>query len=128
MAGGGRVWHLPGSELTIMWAGPGARLRIGQCLLAGGSTTTVDHPTACHGYLTAKAAEDAVAAFIASAPLQIFRVWYEVRRAGAIGVFKWTTSVVSAADAAEAKTRVFDALHAEGWETRGGARVEEAQS
>jgi hypothetical protein len=58
----------------------------------------------------------------------VFRVWYEVRRAGAIGVFKWTTSVVSAADAAEARARVFDALHSEGWETRGGARVEVAQS
>lgn len=63
---GAIVWNIPDSSLTIMWGGPGSRLRIGHCLVAGGATTTIDHPTACGEYATAKDATDAVARFLAA--------------------------------------------------------------
>lgn len=58
------VWALPGATLEIMWAGPGARLWIGQPRVAGGCVTTIDHPTADGIYDSRKDAERAVAAFI----------------------------------------------------------------
>lgn len=63
---GATVWAIPGSDITIMWGGPGSRLRIGACLVAGGATTTIDHPAACDEYRTAKDAAKAVTAFIAA--------------------------------------------------------------
>lgn len=69
MASGGCVWRLPRGELTIMWAGPGSRLLIGWCLLAGGSTMTIEHPSACDAYMTRKAAGAGVAAFFRATQL-----------------------------------------------------------
>jgi len=63
---GGLVWAIPNSSLQIMWAGPGSRLRLGEVLKAGGSTTSIDHPTADGSYTNKKDATAAVRAFLAA--------------------------------------------------------------
>lgn len=65
--GGLAVWAIPGSKLEVMWAGPGARLLIGQPRVAGGAMTLINHPTASATYHSRKDAEAAVIAFIAAA-------------------------------------------------------------
>jgi hypothetical protein len=66
MPTGGLVWAVPDSTLQIMWGGPGSRLRIGQVMKAGGSATTIDHPSADGNYTTAREATDAVVRFLAA--------------------------------------------------------------
>jgi hypothetical protein len=60
------VWAIPDSGLSIMWVRPGGGLLIGRCLVAGGSVTRIDHPTANGFYETLPQASAAVAAFLAS--------------------------------------------------------------
>jgi RadC-like JAB domain len=59
------VWTLPGSNLEIMWSGPGSRLFIGQATKPGGHVSSIDHHTANGNYDTFKQADAAVAAFLA---------------------------------------------------------------
>ena len=62
------VWALPGSDhLQIMWAGPGARLRMGFDVTKTGSPFPglIHHPGADGEYTTAKEATAAVARFLA---------------------------------------------------------------
>jgi hypothetical protein len=67
---GTRVWQIPGSKLQIMYAGTGARLRIGHDFLStkGSMGTTIDHPSARDTYNTPREAEAAAARFVASLP------------------------------------------------------------
>jgi RadC-like JAB domain len=60
------VWRLPGSDLEIMWSGPGSRLLIGQATKPGGHVSSIDHHTANGNYDTFKQADAAVAAFLAA--------------------------------------------------------------
>jgi hypothetical protein len=60
------VWAVPDTTLQIMWAGPGSRLKIGHPMKAGGSVSTIDHPTADGNYNTPREAKNAVRAFLAS--------------------------------------------------------------
>ncbi len=66
MATGGLVWAIPNSSLQIMWAGPGSRLRLGEVLKAGGSTISIEHPSADGSYSNKKDATAAVTAFLAA--------------------------------------------------------------
>ena len=52
-----------------------------------------------------------------------YRVSYEVRNDGAIGVFEWRDWEVSADDPETAGRKIFDKCHSENLETRGGPRV-----
>lgn len=63
---GATVWSVPDTTLQILWAGPGARLRIGHPMKPGGSMTTIDHPSADGNYMTAREASAAVRAFLAA--------------------------------------------------------------
>jgi hypothetical protein len=59
------VWAVPNTNLQIMWAGPGSRLKIGFDLTrAGGSASLIDHPSADGNYNTRREAEVAVHAFL----------------------------------------------------------------
>jgi len=69
MIGGGMVWALPGSTLEVMWAGPGSRLLIGQPRVAGGSVTSIDHPSASGSFDTLRDAEAALTSFVNAASL-----------------------------------------------------------
>lgn len=64
MATGGLVWALPGGTLQVMWAGPGSRLAIGWPLVAGSTTSPIEHPSADGVYMTAKEARAALVAFL----------------------------------------------------------------
>lgn len=55
-------WNLPGSPYSIMWAGPGARLRLIEDV-PGGINTSIDHPVANGMYNTPAEAQAAVDAF-----------------------------------------------------------------
>ena len=63
---GGVVWQIPKSDLQIMWAGPGCRLRLGWLLTVGGAVSMIHHPTACESYATEAEATAAVRAFLAA--------------------------------------------------------------
>lgn len=65
MLTGGRVWAVPGSDMQIMWSGPGGRLFLGWNLMKpGGHMTVIEHPTADGNYTDAKRATAAVKAFL----------------------------------------------------------------
>ena len=60
------LWSgLPGSGMTIMWAGPGSHLLIGQCTIPGGAVTRISHETADDVYNTLSEATTAVTRFVA---------------------------------------------------------------
>jgi hypothetical protein len=63
---GSVVWAIPNSGLQIMWAGPGASLKIGKPLEARGSVSSIDHHTANGQYRTLRDAQAAVRAFLAA--------------------------------------------------------------
>jgi hypothetical protein len=58
------VWAVPHTSLQIMWAGPGARLKIGHPMKAGGSMFSIEHPSADGAYDSARAASAAVKKFL----------------------------------------------------------------
>ena len=62
------LWRHPDmGSLSIMWAGPGARLWIGQCTVPGGAVSTIEHPSADGAYDDRASADRAVRAFVAIA-------------------------------------------------------------
>jgi hypothetical protein len=61
---GGLVWAVPGSSYQIMWAGPGARLKLGEIMKPGGMVTTIEHPAAARIYDNPREATKAVRKFL----------------------------------------------------------------
>lgn len=57
-----------------------------------------------------------------------FRVAYEARLVGALGVFEWRSVVINADTAAIAGDLAFIRLHDEGFETRNGPITRETDS